>query len=441
MQKFKFKGGIHIYDGKKMSRDKPISTLLPEGDLVFPMSQHIGAPAKPIVSKGDRVLQGQRIAQASGYVSSHIFSSVSGTVKAIEKRLTVSGDLVDSIVIENDNLYEKVQAFGEKRDYSNLGKDEIRDMIEEAGIVGLGGAGFPVHVKLTPKEDEKIEYIIVNGAECEPYLTSDYRLMMEEPEKLIEGLKIVLSLFENAKGIIAIEENKPDAIKKIEELIADEARIEVKVLETKYPQGAERQLIYVTTGRKINSSMLPLDAGCIVNNVGTTIAIYKAIAENIPLISRVVTVSGDAVANPQNFRVLTGTEYGQIIEAAGGFTSPPEKVISGGPMMGTAMFDLKVPATKLTNAVLAFIKDEANVEETPCISCGRCYEVCPGRLLVKNVAELAERSDEESFIKLNGMECCGCGTCSYVCPAKRSLAQRIMGTRNRILAKQKSAAK
>ena len=260
--------------------------------------------------------------------------------------------------------------------------------------------------------------------------------MMEEPEKLVEGLKIVLNLFDNAKGIIAIEENKPDAIKKIEELIAEEARIEVKVLETKYPQGAERQLIYVTTGRKINSSMLPLDVGCIVNNVGTTIAIYKAVAENIPLISRVVTVSGDAVANPQNFRVLTGTEYSQIIEAAGGFISPPEKVISGGPMMGTAMFDLKVPATKLTNAVLGFIEDEANVEETPCISCGRCYEVCPGRLLVKNVSELAARSDEEGFIKLNGMECCSCGTCSYVCPAKEP-AQRIMGTRNRILAKEK----
>ncbi len=431
-----FKGGVHIHDGKKMSMDKATTVLLPKGNLVFSMSQHIGAPAKPIVSKGDQVLLGQKIGQASGYISSNIISSVSGIVKAIEKRLMVSGDMVESVVIENDNKYKSVEGYGENRDYSNLSKAEIRDIIKEAGIVGLGGAGFPTHVKLTPKDDA-IDYIIVNGAECEPYLTSDYRIMMEEPEKLVKGLKIILGLFDKAKGIIAIEENKPEAISKIEEIIANEPRIEVKALKTKYPQGAERQLIYVTTGRKINSSMLPADVACIVDNVGTVLSIFKAVAENKPLTSRIVTVSGDAVANPQNIKVLVGTEFTQVLEAAGGFIGQPEKVISGGPMMGTALFNLKVPVTKLSNALLGFLEDEADVEETPCIACGRCYQVCPGRLLVKDVAKLAAKSDDEAFIKLNGMECCACGCCTYICPAKRNLAQRIFATRNRILAKKK----
>ena len=433
-----FKGGIHVHDAKKISMDKPINLLLPKGNLVYLTSQHIGAPAKPLVSKGERVLQGQKIAESSDYVSSNIISSVSGRVKAIEKRSNLLGDMVEAIVIENDDKYESVEGYGQERDYLNLSKNEIREIIKEAGIVGLGGAGFPTHVKLTPKNDDEIEYIIVNGAECEPYLTSDYRTMIEGADKLVEGLKIILKLFDNAKGIIAIEDNKPKAIEKIKKLTAKESRIELKILKTKYPQGAERQLIYVVTGRKINSSMLPAEAACIVDNVGTVVSIYMAVSQNIPLISRVITVSGDAVANPQNFRVLIGTDLREVIDGAGGFISQPEKVVSGGPMMGTALYDLNIPTTKQTNAILVFLNDEADLDERPCISCGRCIESCPSRLLVKELAELASRIDEKGFIKLNGMECCGCGSCTYICPADRNLSQRIMGTRNRILKSKRS---
>ncbi|MBH1941181.1 electron transport complex subunit RsxC [Mobilitalea sibirica] len=432
-----FLGGIHTYDGKDLSMDKPTTVLLPKGDMVFPMSQHIGAPAKPIVAKGDKVLVGQRIGEATGFVSSNIISSVSGTVKAIEKRLTVQGVMVESVVIENDQEYQKIEGFGTERDYTKLSKNEIRDFIKDAGIVGLGGAGFPTHVKLTPKDDSKIDYVIVNGAECEPYLTSDYRMMLEEPEKIVGGLKIILQLFENAKGIISVEDNKPEAIKKLRELIANEKNIEIKTMKTKYPQGAERQLIYVSTGRKINSSMLPSDVGCVVDNVDTVISIYMAVAKSTPLIRRIVTVSGDAVKTPQNFSVALGTSYEEVLEAAGGFVNQPEKIISGGPMMGTAMYTISVPVTKSTSALLGFVKDEAATEESPCIRCGKCMEVCPSRLVASKLASLAARDDEDAFIKLNGMECCGCGSCTYVCPAKRNLTQQIMQERRMILGKKK----
>lgn len=434
-----FLGGIHTYDGKKLTMDKPTTVLLPKGDLVYPMSQHIGEPSKPLVAKGDRVLVGQKIGEAGGFISANIISSVSGTVKAVEKRLTVAGAMVESIVVENDNEYKAVEGFGKERDYKKLTKAEIRNFVKEAGIVGLGGAGFPTHVKLTPKDDSKIDYVIVNGAECEPYLTSDYRMMLEEPTKIVDGLKIMLSLFENAKGIIAIEDNKPEAIKKIKDITAQEDNIEVQVLKTKYPQGGERHLISVVTGRKLNSKKLPSDVGCIVDNVDTVIAIYMAVAKSTPLIRRIVTVSGDAVQNPQNFNVAIGIDYWELLEAAGGFKGRPEKIVSGGPMMGMAMYTCNVPVTKVTSAFLGFQKDESAVEESQCIRCGRCVEKCPLQLVPYRLADLASRSDDESFVKLNGMECCGCGCCSYICPARRSLSQSIMESRNSILAKRKKA--
>lgn len=439
MGRLTFPGGIHTYDGKELTMNSPTRVLLPKGELVFPLSQHIGAPAKPIVAKGDKVLVGQKIAEASGFVSANIISSVSGTVKEIEKRLTVQGTMVESIVIENDNEYTAVEGFGKDRDYTKLSKDEIRNLVKEAGIVGLGGAGFPNHVKLTPKDDSKIDYVIVNGAECEPYLTSDYRMMLEEPEKIIGGLKIMLRLFENAKGIIAIEDNKPEAIKKLQELTAREEKIEVNVLVTKYPQGGERQLVYATTGRKLNSKKLPSDVGCVVDNIDTVIAIYMAVAKSTPLIRRIITVTGDAIKNPQNYNVLIGTNYTELIEASGGFIAPPEKILSGGPMMGNAIYSLDIPVTKVTSALTAFLKDAAAVEETPCIRCGKCLAVCPLRLMPFQLAALSNRNDDDGFVKMDGMECCGCGCCSYICPAKRSLSQAIMQARNSILAKRKKA--
>ena len=272
-----FRGGVHPFEGKELSESKPVQVLMPKGDMVYPMSQHIGAPATPLVKKGDQVLVGQKIGEASGFISANVICSVSGTVKAVEMRRVASGAMVNSIVVTNDGEYNTVEGLGADRDPSTLSKQDIRTIVKEAGIVGLGGAGFPTNVKLSPKDENAIDYILLNGAECEPYLTSDYRLMMEAPEQVIGGLKVVLQLFEKAKGVIGIEDNKPEAIKKMTELVKDEPRISVCPLKTKYPQGGERSLIYAITGRKVNSSMLPADAGCIVDNVDTMRAIYQAV--------------------------------------------------------------------------------------------------------------------------------------------------------------------
>ena len=437
MAKLTFVGGIHPYDGKDLSKDRPIADVLPGNELVYPLSQHIGAPAKPIVAKGDRVLMGQKIAESGGFVSAPIYASVSGTVKTLEARRVVTGDQVMSIVVENDGQYEDV-GFRPREDAKSLSREEIVDIIKEAGIVGMGGAGFPTHVKLSPKEPEKIDYVIANCAECEPYLTSDYRRMLEEPEKLVGGLRIALQLFPNATGILAVEDNKPDCVSLLRGLVKDDPKISVKALKTKYPQGGERQLIYATTGRRINSTMLPADVGCVVNNVDTIVAVYRAVMEGRPLIERIVTVTGDAVAVPQNFRVKIGTSYSQVLEAAGDFKSTPEKIICGGPMMGFGMFDLNVPTTKTSTALLALSKDEVSaMEPGPCINCGRCVEVCPGRVIPSRLADYAERFDEEAFLANYGMECCECGCCSFICPAKRPLTQQIKSMRKILLAKKK----
>ena len=437
MRKLTFTGGVHPYDGKDLSKDKPIISVLPKGELVYPVSQHIGAPATPIVKKGDRVLVGQKIAEQSGFVSAPVYASVSGTVKAIEPRRVVTGDSVMSIIVENDNQYEESQ-MQPPGPLQTLSREQIIDCIKEAGIVGMGGAGFPTYVKLSPKEPEKIEYCIANCAECEPYLTSDYRRMLEEPEKLIGGLKIILRLFPNARGILAVEDNKPDCIKKLQELVRGEERISVKALQTKYPQGAERTLIYATTGRQINSSMLPADVGCVVNNVDTIVAIYRAVTEGRPLIERIVTVTADAIQNPQNYRVRIGMNYRELVDEAGGFVGKPEKIVCGGPMMGFAMFDLDVPTTKTSTALLCLSYDEVSaMEPGPCINCGRCVEVCPGRVVPSRLADYAEHFDEEAFVKNNGMECCECGCCSFICPAKRPLTQEIKSMRKIQLAKRK----
>lgn len=433
-----FKGGILPFEGKELSKDLPTKVVLPKKDLVYPMSQHIGAPAKPIVAVGDKVLAGQRIGEAQGFVSANICCSVSGTVKAIEQRLTVSGAMSESVVIENDGQYTPVEGMGIKRDYTRLSKEEIRQAVKDAGIVGMGGAGFPTHIKLTPKDDNAIDYILVNGAECEPYLTSDYRMMLEEPEKIVGGLNVILRLFDKAKGLICVEDNKPDAIEKLKKLVEKEKRIEVQVLKTKYPQGAERQVIYAATGRSINSSMLPADAGCVVNNIDTVISVYMAVCESTPLIRRIVTVTGDAITKPQNFNVKTGTCYAELIDEAGGFKTQPKKVVSGGPMMGMALFDLNIPVTKTSSALLCLTEDEvAEQEPTACIRCGRCVGACPSKLIPQKMLEYAEKFNDEGFQKLHGMECYECGSCTYVCPARRRLTQAFKQTRRSILANRK----
>lgn len=432
-----FKGGIHPYDGKDLSKDKPIRNVLPKGELVYLLSQHIGAPAVPVVQKGDHVKVGQVIAEAGGFVSAPIHASVSGTVKGIRKQRNVTGGLGDAIVVENDGNYEEIE-WPERKPLEQLTGAEILQYIKEAGVVGMGGAGFPTHVKLAPKEPEKIDYVIANCAECEPYLTSDYRRMLEEPDKIVAGLKAALKIFPHAKGILAVEDNKKDAAEKLREAAKGESEIQVMVLKTKYPQGAERQLIYATTERQINSSMLPADAGCVVDNCDTIYAIYQAVYKGRPLMHRIVTVTGDAIAEPQNFRVCTGTNYAELVEAAGGFKTQPEKIVSGGPMMGFGLYDLNVPATKTSSALLCLTKDEvAAYEPSNCINCGRCVTVCPGRVIPSRLADMAERHDQEAFVKANGMECCECGCCSFICPAKRPLTQYIKSMRKIVLANRK----
>ena len=424
-----FRGGVHPYDGKELSKEKPVREYFPGKEMVYPLSQHIGAPAQPVVKKGDYVLAGQKIAEMGGFVSAPIHSSVSGVVKELKKVRNNVGAMVDAIVIENDEKYETVE-FTPIQSLKELTKEEIIGRIKEAGVVG-----FPTHVKLSPKEPDKIEYVLVNGAECEPYLTSDYRRMLEQPDWIIGGLKCILKLFDHAKGYICIEDNKPDCIEKLTELVKDEPKIEVAPLKTKYPQGAERCLIAAVSGREINSSMLPADAGCVVDNIDTVCAVYRAVMKGEPVMDRIVTVTGDAVAEPGNFKVRLGTSFAELLEAAGGLKLPAKKIISGGPMMGFAMFDYDVPVVKTSSALLCMSKDEVSENEpTACINCGRCVSACPARLVPSRLATYSEHGREDLFVKYNGMECVECGCCSFACPAKRPLTQSMRSMRKMVLA-------
>lgn len=437
MRLLTFSGGIHPDDGKRFSKDREVEPVMPHGEMVYPLSQHIGAPAKPVVKKGDFVLKGQVIAEAGGFVSAPVHASVSGTVKGIEPRFNPAGTKVDCIIVENDEQYTEIE-YEPVKPLGEMSREEIIEKIGNAGIVGMGGAGFPTRVKLSPKEPEKIDYVIANCAECEPYITADYRRMLENTDELISGMKVLLTIFPNAKGIFAVEDNKKDCIEKLEEFIQADERMEVKAMMTKYPQGAERQLIYTVTKRAINSAMLPADAGCIVDNVETLIGIHRAVIEGKPLVERVVTVSGDAVNNPGNFKVLLGTSHRELAEAAGGFAAEPEKLISGGPMMGFAMITLDAPVTKTSSSLLAFKKDAVSqLRESACINCGRCVQVCPSRIIPSRLADYAKLHDEVSFVAMNGLECVECGSCSYVCPAKRQLKQAIGSMRKTALANRK----
>lgn len=435
-----FKGGVHPDGHKDMSLGQPVEAYLPKGDLVFPVNQHIGKPARPVVAKGDTVLAGQIIAEADGYVSANIISSCSGKVKAIEERHNASGARATCIVIENDGQYTMAPGIGHTPHDGTLSNKDILDDIKKAGIVGMGGAGFPTHVKLSVKDPDAIDYVIANGSECEPYITCDDRLMQDESRGIVEGLRLVLQLFPNAQGIIAIEDNKPQAIQAMEAVCAGEKQMHVQPVVAKYPEGGERNLISVISGRDLRYGQLPADVGCVVCNVATLYAIYRAVHKSEPLMERYFTVSGDAVANPRTMIVKIGTSSEELIEAAGGIREgcTVKKVLSGGPMMGIAMSSPEVPVCKNNNALTVMAEDEvelADLKQTACIRCGRCTRSCPIHLIPQMMADAAERRDYDQYEKrLYGLDCIACGSCTYVCPAKRPLMQLFKQTKAEILA-------
>ncbi|MDO5336617.1 MAG: electron transport complex subunit RsxC [Eubacteriales bacterium] len=435
-----FHGGVHPKDQKEYSRNASYQSYLPKGDLIFQLNQHIGKPAKPVVKKGDLVLAGQVIAEADGFVSANIVSSCSGKVKAIEKRINVLGTSTQAIVIENDGQYTLAEGIGQETDYHKLTGQEILAKIKAAGIIGLGGAGFPTHVKLAPKNADQIQYVIANGAECEPYITCDDQLMRSKASEIVEGMKIMLKLFPNAEGVILIEENKPEAIEAMQKACSGEAKVRVHAVHTKYPQGGERSIITVVAGKHLKLGMLPADVGCVVDNVATIYAIYRAVCKSEPLMERGFTVSGDGVKNPCNLMVKIGTPFSEVLEAAGGIKEGADvkKLICGGPMMGFAMANLNAAICKNNNALTVMTEDAvetAHEKMTACLRCGRCNQVCPLGLTPQMMAAAAERRNYERYEKkLYGLECIACGSCTYVCPAKRPLMQLFKQTKAEIMA-------
>ena len=432
-----FKGGIHPKDGKALAKDQPIKELLPLGELVYPLSQHIGAPAVPLVKKGDHVLKGQKIAEAGGFVSAPVYASVAGTVKAIEMRYNPAGSKVNCIVLENDGTYEEVE-YTPITSLKELTKEEIIERISEAGVVGMGGAGFPTKVKLSPKEADKIEYIIANGAECEPYITADHREMLENSERVIDGMFAVAKYLDIKRIIIGIESNKPDAIKLIKEKLASDPRNKngmagVLTLRAIYPQGAERVLIQAATGKQLNPSKLPADLGCIVMNVTTAGFIADYLRTGMPLITKRVTIDGSAVTTPKNVIAPIGTSLEDMIAFCGGYKEELREVLLGGPMMGIAIPSDNFQIMKQSNGVLFFSEKEAiKKHTTACIHCGACVSVCPMHLEPYALEKNFEKRIIERLRKLSVMTCIECGSCSFVCPANRPLVHSIRLGKNLI---------
>ena len=430
---YTFRGGIHPGPHsdpgyKSATNTKPIEAMPAPDQVILPVSMHIGAPAKPIVKVGDTVDMGQPIAEAGGFVSAPVHATVSGKVIAVEPRLHQNGSKVMSIVIENDKedrLHESVHPY----DFASMTNEERIECIRSAGMVGHGGATFPTHVKIQSGIG-KCDTIIVNGAECEPYITSDHRLLLERPEEVVGGLKMLADIMGVQNAIIAIEENKPDTFPKIEELIKDDNRLKLYPLKCKYPQGAEKQLINACTGREVPSGKLPADAGCAVFNVDTTGAIYRRFTTGMPVVRRVVTVSGSAIANPKNLESRIGTPIEKLIDVCGGFKEAPNKLLAGGPMMGVAQFSLEVPVMKGTNAFLAFCGEEdKRVEEPNCIRCGKCINACPMHLMPMMMNAYGNAGDYDKCVELGAMDCIECGSCAYVCPARIQLVQRFRLTK------------
>lgn len=421
-----FKGGIHPPDKKELSKDKIISPAKPPKRVVIPLVQHIGAPCKVAVSVGQEVKKGEVIGSPEGFVSAPVHASVSGKVVAVGEFPLASGRMVTSVVIENDGKEEWI-ALKDNPDYLSLSPEALKAKVKDAGIVGMGGAAFPTHVKLSPPKEKPVDVVVLNGAECEPYLTADYRLMVERPKEVVEGLRTLMKIVGVSRGVIGIENNKPDAIRAMEQAVAGDPAIKVCALEVKYPQGAEKMLIKAAVDREVPARGLPMDAGVVVQNIGTAVAVYEAARYGKPLIERVVTVTGEGIWEPKNLMVKIGTITTDLIEECGGFKTEAAKVISGGPMMGFAMYSLEVPVTKGTSGVLVLPEEGVMHAEDfgPCIRCGRCIEICPMNLMPSMLSVLAERGFYEEAKEYNLFDCFECGSCTFVCPSKRPIVQLV----------------
>lgn len=421
-----FAGGVHPSTAKEATRDRKIRRAkLPER-VIIPLQQHLGAPCSTLVSPGDRVKVGQKVGEASAFVSAPIHASISGEVKEIKPLLHPRGDKVLSVVIQSDGEDEAVEMVRRPGNFQSLSLEEIKGIIKEAGLVGLGGAAFPTHVKLSLPPGKRVDTYLLNGAECEPYLTGDYRLMVERPGEVIEGFRILMKAIGVRHGYLGIEENKPRAISALEKAMGNEPCLEIKVLKVKYPQGGEKQLIKAVLGREVPSGGLPFDVGVMVSNVGTAFACWEAVVLGKPLLERVVTVTGSGVKNPDNLQVRLGTSVADLLEECGGFKGRPGKLILGGPMMGLAQFTPEVPVIKGTSGILVQTREEVMDEETrACIRCGKCLEVCPLRLMPNVLTSFAEKNRFVEAEDYGVLDCIECGACDYQCPAKRPLVHLV----------------
>jgi electron transport complex protein RnfC len=420
-------GGVHPEENK-LSANKAIETLPIPQKVYIPITQHLGAPSTLVVEKGARVSVGTLLAKADAFICSNVHSSVSGVVEKIEETIDASGYRKNTIIInvEGDEWEPAIDKSTTVKKEITLSDKEIVAKIKEMGIVGLGGATFPTHVKYMVPDGKKAKYLIINAVECEPYLTADHRVMLERAEEVMIGIQVLMKALSAEKALIGIESNKPDAIDYMTKIAHDFANIEVYGLKVKYPQGAEKQLIKALTGREVPSGKLPIEVGCVVNNVGTALAAYEAVQKNKPLIERVVTVTGKSVKNPCNLMVRIGTPTSTLIEKAGGLPEDTGKIISGGPMMGKALNSLEVPVVKGTSGILIMNQKEAKrCESQNCIRCGKCISVCPMGLEPYILQLLSEQKNYEEAEQHHIMDCMECGSCQYTCPSNRALLDYV----------------